>query len=1013
MTRSRRFVGASAVVLLVGQVLLLAPPVALAAPATPTDANVTHHDDTFNNIAPAAQQNSPLPGVTYTAGSQLPDCTSFGVGLTSQQWKVIGPDTATTLEGQVTGSKLSTDDNPLDHHSRDRNFFVYPDLAYQHLLASPGNFQQGEQNEHGRMEVEWESAALPAWALPMQGDWVHVEGSYIVDCAHGEHGFRTEMHPPRLLMTLRDAASATWSNGVVSIPPRPGWADTMPGLGSVPVQTTRADIYASSDGGEARGEEVGASPDWYQPTNEKNYDLFVPAPPRPAGNATMIYTRTDRPLPTCSSDDDCPTGAELFYPGDDRITTTPQDNPPGVRVHINFSGYNPPSTPLYALGLTVRVAWDKPAITPPRRVRVVLDSIYVANPMDGSPPSGCISLDEFCDGQFAISALVGDTFKHLRLCCGSSDTSDNTHQDVPYSEDVNNYLYRVDGTSALCGLASAGNPDGSQCQNTFEVTLLDGQPLKIFLRGDEHEALDTNQEVGLVDHIFTAANNYGVGGGPNHDGYYTEWFQERSSAGGDDINGSCSPPNGPCVNINYHIQDDPIPAPPSASVSAVGSPTVTALGATWVTSASTITLAGQAPAGRSGDNIELHSRYWRTGTTPPADAVCASGTGTATCNLKLTSNDGGDGTYTIEFFAVDTTTGALGATLSPSFNLDNTPPTTTASLGGTLVRGWYNTPVNVTLSANDGAGVGVDHTTYELDGGIATTYTAPFTVTAESASHSVAFASVDQLQNAEPGKSVAFKIDTTPPTLSITSASDGTFTYAQDDLVGGMFTNAATLTVNYSASDALSGLYQVRLDGQTLTTASGTFHITLAPGISNHDLVAEDVAGNLTTLSFPVVSIPPGTFTGGVLPQGYGFWKNAAANHVYSNAQMDTFLAESDIASHIFGRPVNRYPDVTLATYQTILQFPPSSSTNQKVERALLVAWLDFMSGREPAAQPINVSKISGWQTVLTNTGGSPNTTALNLVRETERRLAGTPSGTVLSTIQALLENLTEGKLNS
>ena len=39
------------------------------------------------------------------------------------------------------------------------------------------------------------------------------------------------MHPPRLVMTIRDAADQ-WSKGATVIPARPGWADTMPGLGT-------------------------------------------------------------------------------------------------------------------------------------------------------------------------------------------------------------------------------------------------------------------------------------------------------------------------------------------------------------------------------------------------------------------------------------------------------------------------------------------------------------------------------------------------------------------------------------------------------------------------------------------------------------------------------------------------------------------------------------------------------------------------------------------------------------
>jgi hypothetical protein len=48
----------------------------------------------------------------------------------------------------------------------------------------------------------------------------------------------------------------------------------------------------------------------------------------------------------------------------------------------------------------------------------------------------------------------------------------------------------------------------------------------------------------------------------------------------------------------------------------------------------------------------------------------------------------------------------------------------------------------------------------------------------------------------------------------------------------------------------------------------------------------------------------------------------------------------------------------------------------------------------------------------VTNTNGSSLTTALNLVRESERRLEQSPSPALLGTVQTLLEKLNTGKLN-
>src|SRR5207248_10983746 len=121
------------------------------------------------------------------------------------------------------------------------------------------------------------------------------------------------------------------------------------------------------------------------------------------------------------------------------------------------------------------------------------------------------------------------------------------------------------------------------------------------------------------------------------------------------------------------------------------------------------------------------------------------------------------------------------------------------------------------------------------------------------------------------------------------------------------------------------------------------------------------------------------------------------------------------LASRAFGAPANRYADATTGNYQGYLTPGPSPTADVLVARELLVAWLNLVSGREPAAQKIDVKSVSGWWTVVTNTGGQNGTsvtTALNLVRESERRLEETPSQSLLGTVQILLEKLNTNKLN-
>lgn len=147
-------------------------------------------------------------------------------------------------------------------------------------------------------------------------------------------------------------------------------------------------------------------------------------------------------------------------------------------------------------------------------------------------------------------------------------------------------------------------------------------------------------------------------------------------------------------------------------------------------------------------------------------------------------------------------------------------------------------------------------------------------------------------------------------------------------------------------------------------------------------------------------------------PQGAGFWKNAVSNASYSSTDIGTFLAELDVASRAFGAPDNRYADPSLANYLSMLTTGPNDGPNLKVRKELLVGWLNLVSAREPAAQTLDLKSASGWPTVVTNTNGSSVTTALNVLREVERRLEQSPSDSLLEIIRTILEKLNSGQLN-
>lgn len=186
---------------------------------------------------------------------------------------------------------------------------------------------------------------------------------------------------------------------------------------------------------------------------------------------------------------------------------------------------------------------------------------------------------------------------------------------------------------------------------------------------------------------------------------------------------------------------------------------------------------------------------------------------------------------------------------------DTTPPTTTVTCNGGPCSGWFKTtPVNVTLSATDAGGSGVNKTVYTTDGtdpatsATTKTYTGPFPLAATT---TVRFSSTDTAGNAESTRSQQVLIDASAPTVTITQpAADA------------QLTRNSSVTVTAASSDTgtgsgtPSGVAQVAfyLDGTTLlaTDTSTPYGFTwkIRPNLQGmHTLtaVATDVAGNSAT----------------------------------------------------------------------------------------------------------------------------------------------------------------------
>lgn len=130
-----------------------------------------------------------------------------------------------------------------------------------------------------------------------------------------------------------------------------------------------------------------------------------------------------------------------------------------------------------------------------------------------------------------------------------------------------------------------------------------------------------------------------------------------------------------------------------------------------------------------------------------------------------------------------------------------------------------------------------------ITGGYSCSYT-PTTALSDG-SHTVKIDASDNDGNAATQKSVTFKVDTVPPTLSVTAPVEGTIT------------NSSAVTVTGTTNDSTSSpvTVTVKLNSGTAeevtVNSDGSFNkaLTLASGVNTITVVATDSAGKATTVT--------------------------------------------------------------------------------------------------------------------------------------------------------------------
>lgn len=163
---------------------------------------------------------------------------------------VYGTVDYTDTDGNNMPSFMRHSEYPGDHYAHDFNIMLVPDEPYRWILGTVNYYkiEDKEPNrEFGRIEVEHEMLnngnpfsygsgviGMPLFVLPTPGDRCYIVGNWVLDAGHPDKGDRTEIHPPRLLATIRK---------------RPTVVALDPNLPGCMTYASQVDVYLSGHGG--------------------------------------------------------------------------------------------------------------------------------------------------------------------------------------------------------------------------------------------------------------------------------------------------------------------------------------------------------------------------------------------------------------------------------------------------------------------------------------------------------------------------------------------------------------------------------------------------------------------------------------------------------------------------------------------------------------------------------------------------------------------------------------------
>lgn len=357
----------------------------------------------------------------------------------------------------------------------------------------------------------------------------------------------------------------------------------------------------------------------------------------------------------------------------------------------------------------------------------------------------------------------------------------------------------------------------------------------------------------------------------------------------------------------------------------------------WLSGTVTVTGTASDPAPGSGVESVAYSH--------DGGSSWQSTGGTGAWAVGWDTAAGPDGDFDLGSRAED----VAGNVENPDFltvHVDNTPPNTAIAVNGTDgENGWVVSPVEVTLVADDGAGIGVRRIRYRV-GSIWQAYDAPFTISGEGP-HTIEYRSVDQLGNREAIRSRSERIDTVAPdTIASPSGTVGHNGWWISDV-----------DVTLSASDATSGVDDTEywIDGGPRQSYGAPFTVS---GDGDHMVGyrSTDVAGNVErdeALSLRIDTLAPDTVARLSGTAGAAGWWRSPVHVALDASDATSGVEESEI--DIDGSGWAAYADPVLVSGQG-----DHGADYRSIDVAGNVESVETISFRIDSVAPRTTSTMSG-----------------------------------------------------